>query len=137
MYLLPKDLLEGWWPMVAPLISKAWESTLIGNLLSLEDIRQKLESGSCYCFISSDAQYAGVFTVKTTPKCSYIHFFLSGGQEPTGGWEAVDDFLQEVAKVFGCKYIHLEGRLGWKRKVEPLGYRVDSLLLTKEVDYEL
>lgn len=133
MYLLSKDSIEGWWPLVSPLLSKAWDSTAIGDLLSLSDVRDKLSDGSYYCFVSGDRAYAGVFSVCESPRCRYVYFFLSGGQEPSGGWVAVDDFLTEVATVFGCKYIQLEGRLGWKRKVEPLGYKVDSLLLTKEV----
>jgi hypothetical protein len=133
MYLLSKDVIEGWWPMVAPLLSKAWDTTQIGALMSLSDVRDKLESGVYHCFISSDKSYSGVFSIAQSPKCRYLKFFLSGGQEPSDGWEAVDKFLREVSQVFGCSRIYLEGRVGWKRKVEPLGYTVDSLLMTKEV----
>lgn len=133
MYLLPKDCIDGWWPLVSPLLAKAWDTTPVGDSLSLQDVRSRLESGGHHCFITSDRKLAGVFSCYDTPKAKFLNFYLNGGEEPDCGWQGVDEFLTEVAKVFGCQFIQLEGRLGWKRKVEPLGYRVDSLIMTKEV----
>ena len=133
MYLLPPKTINRWWHLVEPLLSKAWDKTNVGSFLDIDDVKCLLEEEKHYCFISGDKEYAGVFRVKVGSKGNTLYFWLSGGEEPSGGWVEVDEWLQELANVFNCKYIQLEGRLGWKRKVEPFGYKVDSLILIKEV----
>lgn len=134
IYLMNPETHDGWLPIVTPLLSKAYETTNIGTFKRLDDVRYNLSVGKEWCFLSEDCKCAGVFDVlEVVGGKKVLHFYLCGGEEPSGGWKDVDGFLEEVARVWGCSYIQLEGRLGWKRKVEPLGYKVDSLVLIKEV----
>lgn len=133
MYLLPPLRINEWWSAVEPLLLKAWDKTNLSSFLDIEDVRDWLEEEKQFCFISEDKKYAGVFRINSGRKGNTLYFWLSGGEEPTGGWDAVDKFLTSISYVFNCKYIQLEGRLGWKKKVEPFGYKVDSLILIKEV----
>lgn len=130
MYLLNPSNSDKWLPIVEPLLHKAYEKTKVGIFVPKEELREDLIKGDQHCFISPDLKYAGVFSV--TDKT--VKFWLSGGEEPLGGWKAVDQFLEKMCHLFDKPYIQLEGRLGWKRKVEPLGYEVDSLIMIKTVE---
>lgn len=129
MYLLNPSNADKWLPIVEPLLHKAYDKTNVGKFVDKGALKASLSEGTNHCFVSEDLKYAGVFYV--TDKA--IRFWLSGGEEPIGGWNVVDEFLMSMAQMFDKPYIQLEGRLGWKRKVEPLGYEVDSLVLIKEV----
>lgn len=134
MYLLPVSRIDTWWPKVCPLLSKAFLKTNVGEFITIDSLKSRIEAQEEHCFVSNDLKYAGVFSIREEHGFNVLYFWLSGGEEPTVGWEEVDKFLCEVALVFGCKYIQLEGRLGWKRLTEPLGYSLDSIIMIKEVD---
>lgn len=136
MYLLPASRINDWWPEVEPLLLKAYLKTNVGLFREIDDLKKDLESEVEFCFVSQDLTYAGVFNIREYQGFSVVYFWLSGGEEPLVGWEGIDSFLHQIAKVFGCSHIQLEGRLGWKRLTEPLGYSLDSIIMIKEVDNE-
>lgn len=136
MYLLPASKKHLWWPIVKPLLEKAYSKTNVETFKSIGELEDDIAQEYQYCFISSDKSYAGVFDIIEGSRSNVLHFWLSGGEEPEGGWKEVDEFLTKVALVFDCKYIQLEGRLGWKKLTEPLGYSLDSVLMIKEVTNE-
>lgn len=133
IYLMNPETILEWKSLVEPLLAKGYEATNIGDFKRMDDLMYDISVRKAFCFLTDDLRYAGVFDVIEGVDQKILHFFLSGGSEPKDGWEGVDVFLTEVARIFGCSKIQLEGRLGWKRKVEPLGYKVDSLVMIKEV----
>lgn len=135
VYLLNPSAIEGWWPMVAPLLEKVWLKTPTGIHETIEDLIQDLAVGLSYCFVDEDKRFAGVFTVNEGRHQKYLMLYTAGGEAPAGGWEEVDSFLEQMAEVFGCSCIQVQGRLGWKRELQPLGYNFDYVTLTKEASH--
>ncbi|HKY44824.1 MAG TPA: hypothetical protein VJM50_17160, partial [Pyrinomonadaceae bacterium] len=91
-------------------------------------------------FLQEESGYAGAFTISQTPLMRSIYFFWSGKDKankvPINHHE-VDEFLIAAARHFNCSQIICEGRAGWSKIVEPLGYVEDSRVYIKEVSHEL
>lgn len=53
-----------------------------------------------------------------------LHVVALGGRNLPPGWlpEFVD-WLRSLAQFFGHPYVTMAGRKGWKRRLEPLGFR--------------
>ncbi len=131
-YLLNPSSIEGWWPLVAPLLSKVWVKTSTGVHDDMEDLVKDLAVGISYCILDEDQSFAGVFTVESGRKSKCLLMYLGGGEEPKGGWKEVDGFLEQMAEMFGCSHIQIQGRLGWKRPLSDLGYQLEHITMMKE-----
>lgn len=126
------------WPLVSPALAKALTKTKLGLLWDLPSLLKHLQSGAVLGFYQPETGYCGVYSINECPLGNDLYFFWSGkvGDVPMNLAE-VDEYLQVVAKAFGCKTITCEGRKGWKPLIQPLGYAEDSVTFQKEVNYEL
>lgn len=125
-------------PLASAGLSRGLSIGNLGKLWSIPKLADHLINYSVYGFYQEESKYSGVFSIVETPLEKVLYFFWSGREE-TGvpvDYQEVDKFLVEVAMCFGCRYIQLEGRKGWKPIVESLGYSLDSYSFIKELSYE-
>ncbi|AWY03098.1 hypothetical protein SCYZ1_43 [Pseudomonas phage SCYZ1] len=126
--------------LLAKGLVRALDKTTLGDYWSLDDLYQHIINFECYAFHQVESAYSGAFMITTSPKRITLNFFWSG-KDPDNtvpvDYEEVNRMLEESARHFGCHVILCEGRSGWKKVLEPLGFEVDSINYTREVKYEL
>lgn len=124
------------WDRMVPGLSRALEDTTLGEFWDLESARELIEKGALLAFHQPASGYSGVYSFNQTPKALQLTFFWSGktaDNDVQVDWEEVDAYLTHIAEVFECSHIQCEGRVGWKKIVEPLGYHVDGSLYLKRI----
>jgi hypothetical protein len=133
---LCKETLDRLWDKITPGLFRALDKTTLGEFWDLPSLRVALSLGTVYGFYQASSGYSGIYCISESPKAKQLTFFWSGKDpenETPIDYEAVDKHLEIVAKVFGCSYISCEGRVGWKKTLEPLGYSPDGSLYLKRV----
>ena len=123
-----------------PGLSRAVTKTSLGESWSIQTLHDHLINYQAYAFIQEETGYAGAFTISQTPLMRSIYFFWSGkdiSNKTPVDYTEVNDFLIAAARHFECTQIIAEGRKGWEKIVEPLGFREDSRVYIKEVPHEL
>ena len=112
-----------------PGLSRAITKTSLGESWDLQSLADHIVNFAAYAFIQEETGYAGAFTISQTPLKRSIYFFWSGkdvNNKTPVDFNEVFDFLQVAARHFNCTQIIAEGRKGWAKIVEPLGFREDS-----------
>ncbi len=135
---LHSDNIDRVWPLVSPALAKALDKTTLGRLWDMPSLLKHLQSGALLGFYQPENGYAGVYSINECPLGNDLNFFWSGkvGDAPLD-LAPVDEYLQIIARAFGCKTITCEGRRGWKPLIQPLGYTEDCITFQREVNYEL
>ncbi len=69
------------------------------------------------------------------PNKKILHVFLAGGENGHGIKQITDmhDDAVEWGKAQGCKGMSITGRAGWKKVLEPRGWKQNFTVLTKEL----
>jgi hypothetical protein len=137
---LDVSLVPGWaindtWPKVAPMLKRATDMS--EGRYDLEDLKYKLLTGEFHLWVVFDqslniiAAITSTFTIYPQAK-SLAGQFLGG--ERLGDWQ--DTFLEvfeKWGKDNGCQFVELTGRAGWKRALEPNGFRETFRTYQKEL----
>ena len=110
-------------------LERAITNTTFGEFWDLESAQEGLNMGVLGCFHQIESGYSGIFTTRETPLSRQLYFFWSG-KDPLNttsiDFEEVNTFLVNISKELKCTHIVCEGRTGWKKIVEPLGYILES-----------
>lgn len=133
---LCKDTLEALWPLVTPGLKRPLENTTLGEFWDLDSLYKQIQEEKLFGFYQEFSGYAGVYSIASTPKAKQVYFFWSGVDEEAEGpidYGEVNRHLLKVAEVFKCTHILCEGRVGWKKVLEPLGYETDGSLYLKRI----
>lgn len=110
-------------------LQRALDGTTFGEFWDIPSAQEGLTGGSLGGFHQVESGYSGIFTIRFTPLSKQLYFFWSGKDELNDtpiDFDEVDDFLQSIAKACQCTHIYCEGRIGWKKIIEPLGYILES-----------
>jgi len=59
---------------------------------------------------------------------SRVHIYLASGTYDDKHMRAVEEY----AKSIGCKGVQWTGRLGWKKRVESMGYKPQYITMVKD-----
>ena len=133
---LSKETLDRLWDRVTPGLSRALDKTTLGEFWDLKGLRSAINYGMLYGFHQVDSGYSGVYSIVETPKAKQLTFFWSGKNPENPhpiDYNAIDEHLKHMARIFDCTHISCEGRVGWKKTLEPLGYSPDGSLYLKRV----
>ena len=123
-----------------PGLSRALEKTSLGKSWDIQSLSDNVINFEAYAFLQEESGYAGVFTISQTPLMRSLYWFWSGKDEANKvpiDYPEVDAFLIAAARHFNCSQLLCEGRKGWGKVGEPLGYVEDSRIYIKEVSHEL
>ena len=123
-----------------PGLQRAVSKTSLGESWDIPSLADHIANYAAYAFLQEESGYAGAFTISQTPLMRSIYFFWSGkdvSNKTPIDYQEVFDFLQAAARHFNCSQIIAEGRKGWEKVVEPLGFREDSRVYIIEVTHEL
>ena len=118
-------------------LERAITGTTFGQFWDLPSAEEGLEKGHLGGFIQVESGYSGIFTVRETPLSRQLYFFWSGKDplnETKIDFEEIDRFLTALSKDCQCTHIFCEGRTGWKKILEPLGYILESHSYIKNGD---
>ena len=99
------------------------------NSHSFDNIVDMVVTGAVH-FYPLENSYV-LMEVQTFPNHKVYHVFLAGGEKE----EILDvhPWMLENAKVLGCKYVTICGRLGWVKELKKRGWIYQYAILSKEV----
>lgn len=133
---LCKDTLESLWPLMVSGLKRPLENTSLGEFWDMESLYSHLQVGLLLGFYQESSGYSGIYSLNQAPKALELRFFWSG-KDPLNDtpidFQEVNEYLQKAAQVFECTHITCEGRVGWKKVLEPLGYETDGSLYLKRI----
>jgi hypothetical protein len=133
---LSKETLDSLWDKVTPGLSRALDKTTLGEFWDLEGLKDAIQAERFFGFYQVDSGYSGIYSIGETPKAKQLTFFWSGKHPENPrpiDYTAIDEHLKHMARIFGCTHISCDGRAGWKKTLEPLGYSPDGSLYLKRV----
>lgn len=127
------------WPRILPMIETARASVpaMVADREWPEDIKAKAEDGFYVIWMIYDGAALAAVAVSSIDtyaraKCCTIQY-LAG--RDLGDWlGAWTDEISDWAKTAGCTQIEARGRLGWGRKLTPLGAEVAGAAYVMEID---
>lgn len=100
-----------------------------GGAYALRDVREMVDDGRAQFWPSERG--CVVTVVHDYPQRRILRVWLA-----TGEWEAFDraaGIADQIARNLGCDGVEIEGRKGWARKLAKHGYRMERVILTKDV----
>lgn len=130
---VPKEHLEPLWPVLAPVLSPAFERT---RKISMADIYHDIEDGLCrlWC-LYLDGEVAGVIvtTAMIFPQRAVFQIMAAAGRDSHRWNELVLPVLEDFAREQGCHSIEIIGRRGWLRLAANRGYKEIEATFSKEL----
>ena len=133
VFLVVADGIEAMWPHVEPHISRALSHSL--GELSLQDLREIVDTGAgaLLAFISPTGECVGgaITQILNHQDGRRVCRILAYGADD---WNATRDCLEEVeksARMAGAQAMHFNGRPGWVKLCEPMGYKVMQVIMEK------
>lgn len=110
-----------------PEFAECWDmDVLLDNVINFQ----------VFCFLQQESGLAGVLSVNTTPKLRILNWFWTGkhpASKVLPDYEELDSFLVDMAKELGCQRIMCDGRRGWEKVGQPLGYHEAGRVYIKHV----
>ena len=135
VHITPKNL-GTYWELMKPGIERALLENNSYKSWDIESVYDQLHNAQAFGFYLRESGVSGVYTLVEHPLRNLIYVYWAG-QHPdnkaTPDWEEVDAYLVAIAKTVGASSILIEGRKGWVKKLDHLGYSLETVNLTKEV----
>jgi hypothetical protein len=131
--IIPQGMVGKAWPEIEPYISRALSHSL--GELSLEDLRGICQSGigGLLAFLTPDGTIVGgaVTQILDHPDGRRVCRILAYGADD---WNATKHCLSQVeaaASNAGAQAMHFNGRPGWVKLCEPMGYKPMQVIMEK------
>ena len=132
------DLIEKAWVTAYPLLSKAWEQGVgINDEITLEEIELSILAGGSQLWLANtpDRFVAALVTQIVPYRKGYscdlnLYATEPGYNDNVILWLST---IEDWAVKRGCKYMHVVGRLGWKKVLKKEGFKLKSITMCKEI----
>lgn len=128
-------MLPDTWPAALPLLEEGkayWE-----NWTTLEIIYERLTAGTLQLWLMNDEDeflLAMLTEIQLHPNYKSFNIKWMGGCDLDSALEnCFDEFVNLWASREGCSRVRLEGRKGWTRKLLPLGFKVKSYVMERDI----
>ena len=132
IYIVGQDHVMDMYPTVEPWLRKMAKWT--DGRRNEEDIVKRLLTGQANLWITLDAlgkpNGALVSTIEVYPRMRMLHVLHCAGEknQMDGVADQMYDALDKFAQYNHCSGIEFVGRLGWKKHVEPRGYKSKAVI---------
>lgn len=121
---IPHYVLDEQWETAEPLVQRALDETVAGNLYDCASIKEMIRTRDMQLwFVSEGTKVLGVAITQILvyPKAAVLDVLFMGG-ELYDTWQVLfNTTMKQYAEAHGCEYARGYGRLGWARKVKHLG----------------
>jgi hypothetical protein len=130
IYGIPVELLDEWWPSASVLIQKAVDKS--DGKWTLDAVNEKLKTKDMQLWVACTDRLiaAGITQVQDFPGAKVCYLLFLGGEDMPV-WISALDTLERVAIEWGCDYLEIQGREGWKRVLKD--YEQTCVVLRKKL----
>ena len=125
------DRLVSVWHVAAPLLKKAFDR--VDYPFSMDEILGKVEACDMQLWMTHNLQMAWLTRILVFPRYKVLEVVAAGGKGIDDWLAASDALFTAFASHHGCKYVEVQGRPGWTKVGQPLGYSPVWTTLRKEV----
>lgn len=123
---IPHYSLDEQWETAEPLVQKALDETVAGNLYDTASIKEAIRTRDMQLwFVVEDTRILAVAITQILvyPKAAVLDVLFMGG-DFYDTWNVLfNSTMKKYAEAHGCTYARGYGRLGWARKVKHLGIK--------------
>lgn len=122
------------WSQAAAKIQKALDRA--GALFSAEYIRTALLDKKMQLWLVRDGDYVLAVAVTQVEVCDAdkaLHVVALGGELMHQWLGSLERVLRIFAAAHGCRYLSLQGRRGWVKKLQKLAWRESAVIMYKEL----
>lgn len=123
------------WPEAGRLLTDVLQKTGYDQLYSLDDLLWLIQDDRMQLWgIEQGGRMITAITTEIVnyPRRKALRIFLVSG-DGLGAWPHWWDNLEEWARSIGCQRMECGGRLGWTRKLAPVGVRTEGVMYAKDL----
>jgi hypothetical protein len=135
MRIIPPEEVTPWLPIIGPMLAPAVD--LCHGEVTLHQVLTNLMiGGSTRLMIMQDGEdilAAIVLSIHNHPAKRIMQVSFAGGTRMEDWAEQGLPFVEKLAQELGCNSVYIQGRPGWLRKFEKLGYSNYGILTGKEL----
>lgn len=132
LVLIPTDKTEIVWRLAADHLKKAMDHS--DGLVTLEESHKGVLNGSRQLWLIWDEEEKKCRAALVTQMIKGVCLIWQLGGEGMRDWlHMLQDGLIAWAREQGCTGLHLYGRQGWLRVLEPLGWTQQLVVMHKEI----
>lgn len=128
---ISRDRLSSVWHRAEPLLKKAFDR--VDYPFTMAEVAGKVESSDMQLWMTHDLGTAWLTRILVFPRYKVLEVVACGGKDMDDWLPDLDALLTAFASHHGCKYVEVQGRAGWGKVGEPLGYRFGWITIRKEV----
>jgi GNAT superfamily N-acetyltransferase len=123
----PREAFDAAWARCGPWLQAALDEAPLAY--TLDDVRKLVRAGEAQLWVFERS--AAVTRVFDEPRARVLNHWLVGGdlEELTH----MQPHVEAWARTRGCTRLMLGGRRGWARVLEPHGFSMAGVVLTKEL----
>jgi hypothetical protein len=133
-YVPPHRLIDVW-EAVEPILRRAIETS--GGRYEMRDMLKKLDQGEVqlWVVVEDEQTVVAALTAHITiyPQCRALTGTYIAGDDMRLWGLPLLDALEDGARKLGCDRIEFAGRPGWRRWIEPLGFKQTWVTYEKRV----
>lgn len=131
------NAIPGIWHRIEPYIVKSAQwSDVTAKLESIQDIYDALiadQYGLWICTIDGHLKAALVVNIAVHPRCTVLDICYGAGESLDQWLKPFYDVIVDRVRSMGGRFIRVEGRPGWAKKLKTLGFRKVSEVFVVEI----
>ena len=121
------NAVPGIWHRIEPMIKRSMQwNDFSAKIECIDDIYQALvddQYGLWICTRDGHLIAAIIVYVAQYPRCSIVDICYGAGEEIDQWMQPFYDLIVDRARAIGARFIRIEGRPGWQRKLKSLGFQ--------------
>jgi hypothetical protein len=135
VFVVTPDMVPAYWHLGEYFIRQACKRG--PGRLNPENLRMSCEAGNSQYFVAmyhGECVAAAVTNVNIDwPSGHRVLEWTALGGKNHDDWFGLESIVTEAAKSHGCTAMRTYSRIGMKRMLEPLGFKVAGVILEKEI----
>lgn len=134
--MVAQDKIASVMPFAGPWLQKAIDYNSVGY--TLPDLYDNLVLGMMQLWATTGSDYRGFLITKVEPtqKGPVVHLVLAAGYN-LSAWLPDLGIIEKWALDLGAIEIKVWGRMGWLKLLRPHGYKLETQVLHRRLDFEV
>ena len=132
---VPKEYLNLVWYKVEPLLRMATEHSndRYNTDIILKDLHADLKLLWILLDEEDEIQVALTTSVEDYPGRRAIRVSFAGGKNFLDHTDVMEEVITDFGRSIGCTQFEVLGRWGWKKVLEPKGFKLSYICMDKEI----